>query len=102
MKTLFSAKRQSMPELQLQEAGTESSYDILFRASQTLTDAELSLLEEDLSFYLRTGLVGIHMSRLLVLLQLDASVKTAKEKCFAAAAKEIDSSQRNDKCRVAA
>ncbi len=102
MNTSFSAKRQPMPELQLQEAGTESSYDTLFKASQTLTDAELSLLEEDLSYYLRTGLVGIHMSRLLVLLQLDALEKTVKEKCFASAAKETDASQRNEKCQVAA
>lgn len=91
-----------MPELQLQEAGTKSSYDTLLKASRTLTDAELNLLEEDLSHYLRTGLVGVQMSRLLVLLQPDATEKAGKEKCFASAAKEVDPSQRNDKCRLAA
>lgn len=72
-----------LPKLQLAEAGTGRSYAILLRAAVSLSDAKLNALEDELNFYERTRLVGIHMSKLLKLLQLDASAKAAEEKCSA-------------------
>ena len=68
-----------MPEIQLQEAGSESSYEALLMASRELSDNELDLLEEDLSYYTHTRLVGVNMSKLLALLQLDASATQAQQ-----------------------
>ena len=76
-------KPQSMPELQLQETGTEVTYDTLLNASRNLSENERELLEDDLSFYADTGLVGIQMSKLLALLQLDASEIVAEESSVA-------------------
>lgn len=64
-----SANIPSAPECQLSKLGTEWSFDVMLKKAQTLSDDELSALEEDLSYYSETGLIGINMSRLLVLLQ---------------------------------
>ena len=68
--------RQSAPECQLHETGTASSYGILSKAVQSLSDRKLKALEDDLSFYAQTGLIGTHMSWLLVLLRGNATTKT--------------------------
>lgn len=102
MTTACSAKRQPMPELQLRQAGTECSYIALLKASQALTDEDLGLLEEDLSHYARTGLVGVHMSRLLALLQLNLSVKSARKKCVDLPEMEPSASQDDHEWQAAA
>ncbi len=68
---------QSAPECQLSKIGTPSSYEKLLHKTRTLSDEELYALEEDLSYYAETGLIGINMSRLLVLLQSDHSPAAA-------------------------
>ena len=60
--------------------GTANSYGILSKAAQSLSDRKLKALEDDLSFYDQTGLVGVHMSWLLVLLHQN---KTAKAELHA-------------------
>lgn len=93
MKTRRKRTTKSLPELRLCEIGTNLSYDILFGASQLLLDAELKSLEEELSFYTRTGLIGVRMSKILARLQIETSAKAAREKCLALIAKRAVSSQ---------
>ncbi len=61
--------KQSAPECQLSKQGTQSSYDILLAGAQNLSDKDLWALEDDLAFYNETGLIGVHMSELLIQLQ---------------------------------
>lgn len=65
----ITANGPSAPECQLSKAGTDWSFEVMLKKAQTLSDDELSALEEDLEYYSETGLIGINMSRLLVLLQ---------------------------------
>ncbi len=88
MMTKNPEKPQSMPEIQLQEAGTERSYRALLEVSRGLSDKELDLFEEDLSYYTRTGLVGVYMSKFLALLQLDAPATQMQENCAALVAQK--------------
>lgn len=60
---------QSAPECQLSKVGTVKSYGILLEAAEKLSEFELAALEKDLEYYDQTGLIGVHMSRLLVLLK---------------------------------
>ena len=55
----------SCPELQLRRFGDEAFYSSLLEATQSLSPKDLTALEEELSYYTRTGLVGVVMSRLL-------------------------------------
>lgn len=88
MMTKNPAKPQSMPEIQLQKAGTKRSYRVLLEASRGLSDEELDLFEEDLSYYTRTGLVGVYMSKFLARLQLDAPATQMQENCAALVAQK--------------
>ena len=72
---------QSVPELQLCETGTARSFGILLKASQNLSDKELKALEGELRFYTQTGLIGILMSRLLLLLWAENSARAAQRRC---------------------
>ena len=67
----------SAPECQLLETGTASTYGILSKAVRSQSDRKLQALEEELSFYEETGLVGIHMSSLLVLLRQNKTAGAA-------------------------
>ena len=102
MKTQHKEISKSLPDLQLCAAGTKGSYDILSQASRALPDAELKALEEELSFYERTGLVGIHMSKLLLLLRLGALATAAQDKCLALKATGDVASQSPKKTQAAA
>lgn len=62
---------QSAPECQLSKMGNAESYETLLNKTRALSDRELRALEDDLSYYAETGLIGINMSRLLVVLQPD-------------------------------
>ena len=88
MMTKDTAKPQSMPEIQLQEAGTERSYRAFLEASRGLSDKELDLFEEDLRYYTRTGLVGVYMSKFLALLPLNAPATQIQENCVALVAQK--------------
>ena len=68
---------QSAPECHLNETGTASSYGILIKAAQSLSDREIKDLEDDLRFYDQTGLIGIHMSWLLMLLRRKITAEAA-------------------------
>ncbi len=46
--------------------GSERSFEVLRASTSDLTDKELSLLEAEIDFFDRTGLIGVKMSRLLV------------------------------------
>jgi len=82
MKNQVSEMPRSLPELQLREAGTARSYELLLRATKCMSDAKLNALEDELHFFANTRFVGIHMSKLLSLLQLDATARVAEEYCF--------------------
>jgi hypothetical protein len=69
MTTLSYDPRLSAPECQLSKAGSERSNNILKRAVQVLETNDLSMLEDELSFYAQTGLIGVRMSRLLGMLK---------------------------------
>lgn len=58
--------RQSAPACQLNEIGTEMSYEILLKAARSMSQKQLNSLEGDLRFYSETGLIGVQMSGLLV------------------------------------
>jgi len=75
--TLTKNTSQSAPECQLSKSGTPESMKILLNSTQTLSDEELCALEEDLNYYSETGLIGVTMSRLLVLLQTNGSAAAA-------------------------
>ena len=60
---------QSAPACQLNRTGTESSFGLLSHAVRNLPNRQLKALEDDLEFHAETGLVGTHMSWLLVLMQ---------------------------------
>ena len=68
MSTRFD-RRQSAPSRHLNLTGTAITYGILRWAISTMPDEELRDLEEDLEFYDQTGVVGIHVSRMLGLLR---------------------------------
>ncbi|MEL7149160.1 MAG: hypothetical protein AAGK71_00430 [Pseudomonadota bacterium] len=59
------------------KVGTSRSYDTLLTSTRTLSDDQLHALEDDLRYYEETGLIGVNMSRLLVLLQPDSSPAAA-------------------------
>ena len=67
----------SAPESLLCMTGSAFSYDVLKMASQSLSDRDLKSLEDDLTFYAQTGLVGIQMSRLLTALGKDSVQEAA-------------------------
>lgn len=52
--------------------GDADTYGALLSASQGLSDKELKALEDDLSYYAETGLVGVQMSKLLSYLQSES------------------------------
>lgn len=56
---------QSAPACQLKKAGTPDTYQTLLSVVNGLSKEDIIELEEDLSFYSETGLIGIQMSRLL-------------------------------------
>ncbi len=64
-----SKPRRSAPECLLSRLGTARSYETLLKAAQGMSKEELLALEDDLSYYAQTGLIGIYMSRLLAKLQ---------------------------------
>lgn len=68
---------QSAPECQLTKVGTPRSYDTLLKSTRTLSDEQLHALEDDLRYYEETGLIGVSMSRLLVLIQPESSPAAA-------------------------
>ena len=49
----------------LDRAGTSVTQDCLLDAVRHLSPNELEELAEDLEFHARTGLIGLHMSRLI-------------------------------------
>ena len=69
--------QESAPVRQLSRPGTKSSYDMLLKATQNLSDNDIVDLENELNFYTQTGLVGLRMSKFLVLLQMDAVAEAA-------------------------
>lgn len=71
--TSITEAQQSSPELLLFGQGDARSYDILQEVLQSLSDEELAALEDDISFYTQTRLVGIYMSRLLLRLKVATS-----------------------------
>ncbi len=102
MKSQPKETSKSLPDLQLCAAGTTGTYDILSQASRALPDTELNALEEELSFYERTGLVGIHMSKLLLLLRMETLATAAQDKCLALRATVDVASQSPQKTQAAA
>ncbi|MEO9825563.1 MAG: hypothetical protein ABJF50_14185 [Paracoccaceae bacterium] len=58
-------KPQSAPQCQLNELGTADTFKTLVNAMKTLSKSDIEDLEDDLSFYAETGLIGVQMSRLL-------------------------------------
>ena len=69
--------QESAPVRQLSRLGTKSSYDMLLKATQNLSDNDLVDLENELNFYAQTGLVDLRMSKFLLLLQLEAIAEAA-------------------------
>ena len=67
----------SAPECQLSCQGSAHTYDILLKSARSLSDKDLHALEDDLAYYAETGLIGINMSRLLVLLPPNLSAFAA-------------------------
>ena len=62
-------QRRSAPESDLRKDGSEFTYSILNAAAGALSDKDLKSLDDDLTFYAQTGLIGVQMSRLMVLLR---------------------------------
>ena len=62
-------QRRSAPESDLRKDGSASTYSILKAAAANLSDKDLKSLDDDLTFYAQTGLIGVQMSRLMVLLR---------------------------------
>ena len=60
--------RQSAPHCQLYRRGSDLSYHVLRRVAQAMPAADLASLEEELTYFAKTGLVGVHMSNVLVAL----------------------------------
>lgn len=58
-------KNQSAPQCQLNKLGTLETFEILVNAMKSLSKNDIEDLEDDLSFYAETGLIGVQMSRLL-------------------------------------
>lgn len=58
-------KTQSAPQCQLNQLGTAETFKTLAKALKTLPNSDIEDLEDDLSFYAETGLIGVQMSRLL-------------------------------------
>lgn len=67
----------SAPDCQLKKPGTPASFEALLLAVRGYSEIELSELEEDLTFYEDTGLIGVHMSRLLDFLNMQKSHEAA-------------------------
>jgi hypothetical protein len=59
------ASRPSAPECQLSKLGTEETYERLLRAARDLSEKDLQVLEDDIAFYAKTGLIGVGMSKML-------------------------------------
>ncbi len=68
MKTPIFELNQSAPICQLNKIGTDLSQGVLSKAIRFLSNSDLIALEEDLSVYDQTGLVGVRMSKILALL----------------------------------
>ena len=67
--------KQSLPEYFLCQEGSSVTYTELLRALQDVSDKDLEALDDDIDFYLQTGLVGVHMSRLIPCLSVSSSEK---------------------------
>lgn len=61
--------RLTAPECQLSKLGTPGTYAVLLSAAQSLSEKDLNTLEEDIDFYMKTGLIGVRMSWMLTLIQ---------------------------------
>ena len=67
------ASRPSAPECQLSKPGTEETYIRLLRAARELSAKELQVLEDDIAFHAKTGLIGVGMSKMLTKIDRDIS-----------------------------
>ena len=65
------------PVCQLTKPGTARSLEALTAATGVLSDDDLQSLEDEIAFFDQTGLVGVRMSKLLVLLLEDAEKDVA-------------------------
>ncbi len=61
--------RLTAPECQLSKLGSPETYSIILSAAQSLSETDLQVLEDDIVFYMKTGLIGVRMSWLLTLIQ---------------------------------
>lgn len=71
------ASRPSAPECQLSKIGTPESYARLLLATRAMSEKHLQELEEDISFYEKTGLIGVRMSWMLTLVDRERQDKVA-------------------------
>lgn len=62
---------------QLQQEGTRRSFQALCDAVDGLSETEINELEEELSFYTETGLIGIQMSRLMPIISKKLAIVAA-------------------------
>ena len=66
-------KRQKpAPFCQLQEPGTQQTYEIFLDAMTSMQGKDIDGLSNELDFFEKTGLVGVRMSRLLARLNPEA------------------------------
>ena len=56
---------QSLPEYLLGQEGNSTTYEELLDALTGASNQDLEALDDDIDFYMQTGLVGVHMSRLI-------------------------------------
>lgn len=73
----FPEKGRSALSCQLKQEGTPGSFEALCKTMKTMSRSEISDLEEELSFYAETGLVGIQMSRLLPIISKAVAIEAA-------------------------
>lgn len=71
------AFRPSAPHCQLSKTGTPETYSRFLMAARALSEKHLEELEEDISFYEKTGMAGVRMSWMLTLIGTERSGHTA-------------------------
>lgn len=70
-------KGRSALACQLQQEGTIRSFQALCDAIDGLGESEIHELEEELSFYTETGLIGVQMSRLMPIISKKLAIVAA-------------------------
>lgn len=61
------SSKTSAPESILSRRGSEETFSLFLDAAHELSVDALTRFEEEIEFYTKTGLIGVQMSRMLIL-----------------------------------